>query len=284
MLKFSDDVSSLKSSIRQKVVFTIASKRIEDFKETDSYAPMTHTGDEWYQTNRLIYHAAGGVDGMSYTNSREALEQTLLRGNRIIEIDFAYTSDGHLVCVHDWNGISQQSKALTLDAYRQLRIYGKYTPLTAEELLAYMREYEDLYIVFDTKESNANQVVLDLIELCGEGSSLPDRFIIQLYSGGNKQILMDAYPFKDENFLFTAYKFGTENPIKILELCYRENISVITAPQGSLSADAIELFAEKGFILFEHTVNRPDEANKALQKGVYGLYTDFLWPDDLNIP
>ena len=277
MLKFPEEIIALKADVRQKII----SMR-NDRNSYDSFGPVSHTGEEWYSTNRLIYHAGGGIDGLTYTNSREALEHTLLQGNRIIEIDFAYTADSHLVCVRDWSDISGQSSPLSLEDYRKLRIFGKYTPITAEELLHYMDIYEDLYIVLDTKEADSTQVVLDLIDLCGAGSTLPDRFIIQLYGGGSKELLLDAYPFADENFLFTVYKFGADKPLEIMELCYRENISVITVPYGRMDDKALNAFIERGFIVFEHTVNRPDDAQKSLQKGVHGLYTDFLSPADLN--
>ena len=282
MIKFPEEIIELKASIRQKIVSVTTASRLKAVKEDDSFPVISPTGEEWYSTNRLIYHAGGGIDGLTYSNSKEALEQTLSRGNRVIEIDFLYTSDGHLVCAHDWHGITNQSSPPDLETYKNLRIYGKLTPLTAEELLDYMVQFNDLYIVLDTKESDAVQIVKDLIALCGDNSDLPHRFIIQLYGSGDKQKLMDIYPFTDENFLFTAYKFGTGDPIRIMELCYQENISVITVPHGSLVPEAIDFLTQKGFILFEHTVNHPNEACSALEKGVYGLYTDFLWPSDLT--
>lgn len=60
----------------------------------------------WYEQYGLIAHAGGGitVDGRqySYTNSREAVEQSYAAGHRVIELDFALTSDEYLVCTHDW--------------------------------------------------------------------------------------------------------------------------------------------------------------------------------------
>lgn len=277
MLKFPEEIVTLKAEVRQIIIAMKNSRN-----SYDSFGPVSHTGIEWYQENRLIYHAGGGIDGLTYTNSKEALEHTLGLGNRVIEMDFAYTSDGHLVCVRDWYDVSGQSAPLSLADYRQLQIFGKYTPITAEELLGYMEAYEDLYIVLDTKEKDVNRVVLDLINLCGADSKLPDRFIIQLYGGGSKEIFQNTYPFKDENFLFTVYKFGADKPLEIMEICYRENITVITVPYGRMEDTALQAFIDRGFIVFEHTVNRPDDAQRSLQKGVHGLYTDFLSPADVT--
>lgn len=44
-----------------------------------------------------------GVDGKAYTNSLEALQSNLAAGHRIFEVDLAITSDGKVVCLHDWD-------------------------------------------------------------------------------------------------------------------------------------------------------------------------------------
>jgi glycerophosphoryl diester phosphodiesterase len=55
----------------------------------------------------LIAHAGGTLfdrDGamLTYTNSKEAIEQNYRRGHRVFEIDFSLTRDGYLAAVHDW--------------------------------------------------------------------------------------------------------------------------------------------------------------------------------------
>ena len=122
---------------------------------------------------------------------------------------------------------------------------------------------------------------LERAALCAGDETILSRFIIQLYDFESKAAIVEAYPFPDDQFLFTAYKFGTENPAQIMKLCYQENVPVITVEYGKWNAETIQKFAEKGFVIFEHTVNRPDEAREALARGIRGLYTDFLSPADL---
>ena len=57
---------------------------------------------------KRIYHAGGGVIGpdgqiYNYTNSLEAFQQSLERGVKFVELDFRFTTDGELVCIHKWN-------------------------------------------------------------------------------------------------------------------------------------------------------------------------------------
>ena len=57
----------------------------------------------------IINHACGGIDGNSYTNSTEALDNSIKSNCESVEIDFRYTSDGTLICAHDWEDIGFKS-------------------------------------------------------------------------------------------------------------------------------------------------------------------------------
>lgn len=53
-------------------------------------------------TMRFVAHAGGAVNGRTYTNSLEALQQNYAKGFRIFELDFIKTSDSAYVAAHDW--------------------------------------------------------------------------------------------------------------------------------------------------------------------------------------
>ena len=53
--------------------------------------------------NHLIAHALGGIGGKPYSNSLEAFIENYNKGIRIFEVDLSITSDGYVVCRHDWN-------------------------------------------------------------------------------------------------------------------------------------------------------------------------------------
>jgi len=77
-------------------------------------------------------------------------------------------------------------------------------------------------------------------------------------------------------FLFTCYKFDPLRVEEILALCEAEQIDVVTVSYGSWEAETVNLFLERGILLFEHTVNLPEMVQLSLEKGIYGFYTDFL--------
>lgn len=280
--KFNNQINACKVAILDGIEES-HEKPLSDFQD---YPAFTHTGEEWYNDTVLIYHAGGGIDGLDYTNSREAIESTLEKERYFIEIDFSYTTDHELVCIHSWDepwGDPNSEEAPDLNEYLNGKIFGKFTTMTASDIMDYMKAYPQLHIIVDTKEPDFLGVIEDLTELASEDSSILDRFIIQLYDSGMKAKVQDIYPFPDENILFTAYMFGTNRVGSIMQLCYDENISVVTTKYDSWDDETVQFFNSKGIVIFEHTVNRPDFAEQSLTRGVHGFYTDFLSMDDLHL-
>lgn len=281
VMMYAEEITAVKSMIRSSVQETGVEE--QDLSKFDEYPQVVLDEDGWYYRSRMIYHACGGIDGLSYTNSLEALEQTLAQNRRLVEADFLYTSDGALICQHDWEKILGSDSALSLAEFEASSIYGKYTPLTAEKLIDFMRQYEDMYLIIDAKDDDCVSVVRDLLQLCGEDSGIAGRFVIQLYDRGYKAQMLELYPFENDQFLFTAYKFDPQRYAEIMEICYDEQISVVTVQSSKWDAETIRYFCEKGFLVFEHTVNRLDYVEYAVERGVYGFYTDFMHEEDLPL-
>lgn len=285
MLMFAEEILTVKKAvysavgeIRQNLSVRVESPLGEQFAD---YAPMTHSGEEWYQNTHLIYHAGGTVDGLDYTNSKEALQNTLAAGNHVVEIDFLYTLDGSLICAHEWEDL-YALEPLTLEQVFEVGIWRKYTPMTAKELIAIMKENPELIVVVDTKEEQPLTVIEELVRLADGDENVLGRFVIQLYDRGMKADILEIYPFGGENFLFTAYQFGNERVEEILQLCYDEDIRVVTVVYYAWPQEVIDLFREKGIVIFEHTVNDAYEARDIIARGSQGVYTDFLQPADLE--
>lgn len=97
----------------------------------------------------VIAHAGGSVDGLPYTNSREALDRNYSLGRRVFEIDFSETCDGSLVLLHDWNmtGGDRLSKARFLEAKGR----EGFSRLDLDGLASWLLQKPDSIIVTDTK-------------------------------------------------------------------------------------------------------------------------------------
>lgn len=105
---------------------------------------------------RYIAHAGGKIDGFTYTNSLEAVQNAINNGIKFIELDLALTEDSVLVCAHDWEvfnhyllGRKDYKEPLSFAEFRQCRLLGKYTPMTAQMIVDIWLEHPDLWLVTD---------------------------------------------------------------------------------------------------------------------------------------
>lgn len=163
----------------------------------------------------VIAHAAGGIDGNAYTNSREALQANLALGTRVFEIDFSRTRDGVWVATHDWEHWARQTgytgviptftefRALKLRHFGPGAIARQYTPLTLEDLERVVARYPDIRIVTDTKY-DFKEMVRAL-----NRSTL------------HKHLVYQAYSFEDVDFLVSRHIRG------IILTIYKMHISDI---------------------------------------------------------
>ncbi len=103
---------------------------------------------------RYIAHAGGEIEGQRYTNSLEALNLNYALGFRIFEIDIIKTSDGHLVCAHDWDSWKRFTGfkgegPVTLNEFLKYKIREKYTPLSLEMLHEWFKKHSDATLLTD---------------------------------------------------------------------------------------------------------------------------------------
>ncbi len=103
----------------------------------------------------FIAHATGSINGYIYVNSKESLMNSIENGYQFIEVDLDKTSDGVLVCVHDWEDFNKASipniswrdsslfhKIPTLKEFKQRKIYSQFTPLTLNEVIKIQQLYQ----------------------------------------------------------------------------------------------------------------------------------------------
>lgn len=243
--------------------------------------PVQISGDEWFVDAPLIRHAGGQIDGNTYTNSAEAIAKSLSENQNFIEMDFRYTSDGHLVCAHAWYDVYVDDYMPTLAEFLATPVQGKYTALTAGDVIDIMVQNPQMYLVTDVKdEDTLPSVITELVNLADRDSQVLDRFIVQLYTGHEKSDIQAIYPFADSQFLFTTYKWGIWQH-EVAAICNEENISVIAVPYEEMPDEDAAYMQELGFTVYEFTVNRADYARQSRDRGISGFYTDALFEADL---
>ncbi len=227
-----------------------------------------------------IIHAGGflnaGAIQVSYTNSLEALENLYAHGNRFCEIDLQETVDGMLICGHGDENELVFGTGLSPDAsgeeFMNCRIWGKFTPLSAAELMAFVQDHPDLYIITDVKTDN--------IQVCrwiaAEYPQLRDRVVVQI------QLPEEYEMLREMGFRFIMYPiFKTPDEerdvLSLAAFSRKHELVALIVPNGYYIPDCKLSLAEKiiGVPIIIHTLNDEWEINYYLDHNlVLAVYTD----------
>ena len=104
----------------------------------------------WFESPDLphyIAHAGGSVYRYMYSNSLEAVRNTLAHGLDFMELDLSVTSDGELVAWHDWQ--FEWTEAPTHDEFMARKIYGLFTPIDFPRMDSILTANPQLTLVTD---------------------------------------------------------------------------------------------------------------------------------------
>ena len=232
-----------------------------------------------------IIHAGGYVTlsngtQVSYTNSLEALENCWQNGKRFCEIDLQEASDGTLICGHGDEdelvfGTGLPTTASGAD-YLSCRIYGEFTPLSAEDLAAFMRGHSGFYVFTDVKSNNL-RVCRRLAEAFPD---LRSRFIVQIQLPEEYETLRElGFPY----ITYPIFKTPDEQRGLLQLTAFAENheLLALILPNGYYSPDSKLLLAGKLIRtpLILHTLNDSWEIDYYLHNhlaaAVYTDRTDF---------
>lgn len=222
----------------------------------------------------LIAHAGGGINGLKYTNSLEAMEQSIEHDFKMIELDLLISSDGRIVAVHDWKSFheitnSNNTGSISYKEYESKIIYDKYKTLNISTAIDVLDE-NDVVLVTDKIKNIAllSKYIID-----------KDKSIIEVFS-------IDKYNEAIElGFNNVALNIDLNTPF-ILEWIDLNKIKAVTYRGdnlGSLGSEykkAIEL-SNMGVSSMIYSTNDLDlDGIKASGIGNFALYVDFVLPSD----
>ncbi|MGN1345674.1 MAG: glycerophosphodiester phosphodiesterase family protein [Eubacteriales bacterium] len=233
---------------------------------------------------RYIIHAAGRLTGVDKegnvrtydgSNSMEGLRQCADAGCEVIEIDFNFTADGYLACIHDWyteyaDEITN-NVPLTLDEFLSCKIYRNFTPIWLGDIVDFLEENEGTYIVTDIKDDN----IAGVTAIAAFAPELKNRFIVQIYDESEYDAVREL---GFEYVIYTLYRldwnpktdwralgrFAETHPLLGFTFSY-ELCSVDGYVEGMLRS---------GVPLYIHTVNGDEEQQPYFAMGITGIYTD----------
>lgn len=224
-----------------------------------------------------VAHAGAAVQGVSYTNSLEALNENK-SFFEWFELDLLSTSDGRVVCLHDWGesamvdlGIDFSGmKNPTFSTFQRLnKASGKFNNCDEVSLATWLANNPDKRIVTDTKEFGEKMPVLLRLKQVIPNWSY--RIIPQIYNE-NQYFLAKQLGFKD--IIFTLYALDVP-PGDAIQLALGKDLLAVTTPKewSELVGPVLE---EANLSHFVHTVNSSSELRKIQEYGVDEIYTDFL--------
>lgn len=251
----------------------------------ERHAPYTFDYSWIEDTDGYVAHAFGEVDGFTYTNSLEAFEANYARGHRVFEVDLEYTRDDYsVVLTHDeesWRAERADvadDVPFTHDVFMNTPINGRFTPLDLEALIELMDEYQDIYIVLDTKYYDTQSVVIVFSQIVREAESVDpeilSRIVPQVYNEDMFWTVMQVYEFK--SVIFTLYAIEW-TPESVYDFCFRTGCRFVTLWDYLLTPEALALWDTQGINVAVHTVNDQAAADGYYDMGVDMIYTDSLY-------
>lgn len=251
--------------------------------------------DQGFKAHRMVAHAMGGIEGLTYTNSYDAFKANYEKGFRVFEVDLLLSSEGKLVARHEWGEsftqqLGQQDKlaadrqgaVLTHAEFKAAKIQGVYEPLDWTDVLELMERYPDVYIVTDTKQSTSGEIQRIFTQIVDEARAknpeLLERIVPQIYNRAMWEPVERIYPFN--SVIFTLYQTH-ETDEEVVAFAKDKELAAITMSDIRANAGLIRELNRVGIPSYIHTINDSETMTKFKKMGAYGFYTDFLTEADL---
>jgi len=155
----------------------------------------------------FISHAGGSIENFKYTNSIEAVKNSINHGVNLIELDLMLTKDNKIVAVHDWDQWSNSTRCIqkevpTEELFMKCKFLEIYNPINEKVINKLMNEYKDFILVTD-KINNPklikdrfkyhDRIIMELFtkKAVFEARSLGIKFLIN-------EILVDDYIYENK--------------------------------------------------------------------------------------
>lgn len=224
-----------------------------------------------------IAHAGGAINGLTYTNSIEALETNLARGFTHFEIDFSWTRDGQLVCLHDWEESFERSFGrpasgpVSLAEFEALvEAHSSVQKCTLASAARWFAAHPGTVLISDVKQNNADA----LQHIRAHFPALARQMIPQIYQPEEYQA---ARSLGSDRLIWTLYRFAGNSREVIRQL---ENMRVwaVTMDTVRTQQGLARQLDELGIPSYTHTINDYADFLYFQTQGIDEIYTDDLSP------
>lgn len=227
------------------------------------------------QLEELIAHAGGGTNALTYTNSMEALNDSYEKGFCFLEVDLEWTSDKHLVLLHDWGENMQKLFRVrpgiySLREFKNFKMIDGLTQMTFDDLAIWLKKHPCVYIITDIK----GETVPPLKLISQRYPEIKDRVIPQIYRFIEYDEVRDlGY----DEVILTLYMTKNSDE-RVIEFLRNHSVLAVTMPIDRAKTALPARLKNMGKSVYVLTVNDNELRNKLKANGVDGFYTDFIKP------
>jgi glycerophosphoryl diester phosphodiesterase len=224
-----------------------------------------------------IAHAGGNYGFITYSNSYEALEDNYKEGFRYFELDFVFTSDDVLVCLHDWKSNFKRSFGFTTKSPLSYNKFvdtvsanKKFKNCTLDGLAKWVSDNPDAYIVTDIKGDN----LTGLKQLLKVIPDAKKKIIPQIYQPKNFKSVKEL---GFESIIWTLYRYDGNVDDVLDQIKDFSGKIAITMPTKRAKTNLPYELARLNIPSYVHTINSSKETSLYIEKmGVTEIYTDFM--------
>lgn len=233
-----------------------------------------------YKTPILIAHAGGQINGQNYTNSKEAVLESLNKGMEFVELDFMFTSDNKMAAMHayqDFNektGYGYSENPIYERDFRSRKIYGNLTPLLGDDVSDIFNEnnailVSDKFTDFDLllNKFDKNRLIVEVFSYHDYAEAL---------RRGIKYPMLSVWVWDKSDM-----EWGLDHYMKYIQLGKVKMIS-IPVELIEICPDKLKKLHDKGVAIFAFTSNDKEFIKKYGGSVVTGFYTDSIRNSDLN--
>lgn len=209
-----------------------------------------------------VAHAGGAYNGLSYTNSLEALNANYQKGFRYFEIDLQRLADGKIICAHD---VMESTPSSSKPKHTVTVPHNAgYTSCTLATLTQWLYIHPDARLITDVKKESQMAVLSALAKHAGTKQMIPQIYDPSEYDAVKKL----GYT----NIILTLYRYKGENAA-LIEFTRNHALYAVTMPTHyALQGKALRMQAP----IYIHTVNTCSSYKLANLLGANGFYTDTL--------
>lgn len=222
-----------------------------------------------------IAHAGGGVHDMTYTDALDALTHNAPH-YQLFELDFVFTRDQHLVCLHDWNNSAQRTFGRrfllppSLAEFNALVTHNtQYKNCTLQSLQQWLHNNPDKKIVTDIKENN----IMGLAYIAQNFANSSQRFIPQIYQP-DEYTAVKKLGFKD--IIWTLYRYPGSSTEVVDEASRMDLFAITMNEKRARKGLACVLQNKLHLPSYVHTINNLEAFAQHRKQGITEIYTDWL--------